>query len=188
MNTAPRILIACVGNLFLGDDAFGVHVARRLACAAPLPPHVRAVDFGIRGLDLAYALSDGSCDVAVLVDACPRGQAPPGTLYLIEPDLAAIDGLDLPDAHSMDPVKVLRLARSLAAAQTDLPRRVLVLGCEPADPFDPHAEPPTQLSPPVALAVERAAEMLRSLVSQLSTDPFTMEISHDDIQTPVEAR
>ncbi len=81
--TPPRILIAGIGNIFLGDDAFGSEVARRLA-AQPIPDGVRVVDFGIRGFDLAYALIDGY-DATILVDATPRGGSP-GTLYLIEPD------------------------------------------------------------------------------------------------------
>src|SRR2546428_8240900 len=84
--TQPRLLVAGVGNIFLGDDAFGVEVAQRLL-RRPQPEGVRVVDFGIRGLDLTYALLDG-CDVAVLIDAVPRGQ-PPGTLYVIEPDPVA---------------------------------------------------------------------------------------------------
>ena len=67
----PRILIAGVGNIFLGDDAFGVEVAQRLARRA-LPEEVRVVDFGIRGLDLTYALLDGY-ETVILVDAAPRG-------------------------------------------------------------------------------------------------------------------
>src|SRR4029077_20136764 len=78
-----RILIACVGNIFLGDDGFGVEVARRLA-GRPLPEGVVLKDFGIRGFDLTYALLDGY-DLTILVDACPRGAAP-GTLHLIDPD------------------------------------------------------------------------------------------------------
>src|ERR1700736_5676334 len=89
--TQPRILIACVGNIFLGDDAFGVEVARRLAYH-PLPPGVRVIDFGIRGLDLTYALLDG-CEGPILVDAAPRGEAP-GTLSVIQPD--PIDQASLP--------------------------------------------------------------------------------------------
>src|ERR1700734_1751902 len=81
--TPPRILIAGIGNIFLGDDAFGSEVARRLA-ARPMPDGVKVVDFGIRGFDLTYALLDGS-DATILVDATPRG-GPPGTLYVIEPD------------------------------------------------------------------------------------------------------
>ena len=79
----PRILIAGIGNIFLGDDAFGVEVVQRLA-RRPLPEEVRVVDFGIRGLDLTYALLDGY-ETVILVDAAPRG-GPPGTLYVLEPD------------------------------------------------------------------------------------------------------
>src|SRR3954462_334859 len=82
----PRLLIAGVGNIFLGDDAFGVEVVQRLA-RRPLPEGIRVVDFGIRGLDLAYALLDGY-EATILVDALPRG-GPPGTLYVLEPELEA---------------------------------------------------------------------------------------------------
>src|SRR5271154_5959599 len=81
--TGSRILIACIGNIFLGDDGFGTEVARRLACRA-LPPEVTLRDFGIRGLDLTYALLD-PYELVILADACPRG-GEPGTLYLVEPD------------------------------------------------------------------------------------------------------
>src|SRR6516225_7125141 len=80
----PRILVAGIGNIFLGDDAFGVEVARRLA-ARPQPDGVRVADFGIRGIDLTYALLDGY-ETVILVDATPRG-GQPGTLYVIEPDV-----------------------------------------------------------------------------------------------------
>src|ERR1051325_7107702 len=80
----PSLLVAGIGNIFMGDDAFGCEVARRLS-ARTLPAGVRVVDFGIRGFDLAYAIMDGP-DVTVLVDATPRGGAP-GTVYTIEPDL-----------------------------------------------------------------------------------------------------
>ena len=78
----PRILIACIGNIFLGDDAFGVEVGRALV-GRSFPEGVHVVDFGIRGMDLTFALMDG-CDVAIMVDAVPRG-ARPGTLCLLEP-------------------------------------------------------------------------------------------------------
>ncbi|MGO8795288.1 MAG: hydrogenase maturation protease [Candidatus Sulfotelmatobacter sp.] len=84
----PRILIAGIGNIFLGDDAFGVEVVRRIA-DLNLPECVRVTDFGIRGFDLAYALQD-AYDTTILIDACPHGEAP-GTLYVIEPDLKACD-------------------------------------------------------------------------------------------------
>src|SRR4051794_37928486 len=106
----PRILIAGIGNIFLGDDAFGVEVATRLA-GRSRPEGVRVVDFGIRGFDLSFAMLDDD-DVIILADAAPRGGAP-GTLYVIEPDPAESrepePGEMLIDPHAMDPAKVLRL-------------------------------------------------------------------------------
>jgi len=161
----PRILIACVGNIFLGDDAFGVEVARRLA-GRTLPEGVRVVDYGIRGFDLSLALLDDKTDVTILVDAVPRGE-PPGTLYVIEPDW---DSGDEPnptqespiEMHAMDPVRVLRLVGALGGR----PRRVLVVGCEPT-PLDPDDDPPMELSAPVLAAVDEAIVLVESLVAQI---------------------
>ena len=41
----PTILIAGIGNIFLGDDAFGVEVARSLA-RRTLPGEIQVKDFG----------------------------------------------------------------------------------------------------------------------------------------------
>jgi hydrogenase maturation protease len=159
--TKARLLIACVGNIFLGDDAFGVEVARRLA-DVPLPEGARVVDFGIRGIDLTYALMDGY-DSVILVDAMPRGGAP-GTLYLLEPDTdtGPESRGSLLDAHGMDPVKVLRLASSLG----ENVGRVLVVGCEPEAPADPD-EIQAGLSVPVERAVDEAISLILSLASRL---------------------
>jgi hydrogenase maturation protease len=156
---SPRILVAGIGNVFLGDDGFGVEVAGRLL-HSELPAGVHVEDFGIRGMDLAYALRD--YDVAVLVDATPRGQ-PPGTLYLIEPELDD-EELVAPDAHGMDPVKVLSLARALGGP---LPR-VLVLGCEPTTRMTgDEDEVVAELSEPVRAAVLGAVQMAESLIAEL---------------------
>ena len=146
-----RVLVAGIGNVFLGDDAFGVELTGRVASR----PGVDVADFGIRGMDLAYALAD--YDVAVLLDATPRGGVP-GTLYVIEPDL---DGLppDV-DAHGMDPVKVLALARTLGG---ELPR-TLVLGCEPAA-----VEEFTGLSAPVRAALDEAERLLDAVLEDVLT-------------------
>jgi hydrogenase maturation protease len=126
--TVRRVLIGGIGNVFFGDDAFGVEVARGLA-KRRLPEGVRVVDFGIRGFDLACALAEG-WDEAILVDAAPRGGTP-GTLYVIEPKEAEPSAVDLGapgiEGHGLDPVRVLALARSFGEP---LPR-VRVLGCEP---------------------------------------------------------
>ena len=166
MTGAPRILVAGIGNIFLGDDAFGVEVARHLL-ARPRPRNVRVVDFGIRGLDLAYALTDG-CDAAILVDAVPRGERP-GTLYVIEPQLdpAAPTPVGF-DGHSMNPVAVLALAGTLGT----LPRRVLVVGCEPS-PQAPDENTDFDLSEPVRTALRPALEMVESLIDRLSDELAT---------------
>jgi len=158
--TRPSILIACVGNIFLGDDAFGVEVARALH-RRPIPEDVRVVDFGIRGLDLTYALMD-DYDTVVLVDASPQGE-PPGTLVVLEPSVSeASEGPLLLEAHDLDPVKVLRMAEAMGANI----RRLLVVGCEPT-PMDESAAMPTVLSVPVARAVEEAVPLIESLIATL---------------------
>ncbi len=99
------VLVAGIGNVFLGDDGFGVEVAQRLA-ARPLAAGVTVVDYGIRGYDLAYALVRGA-DHVILVDACPRGE-PPGSVFVLEPDLADLDspndGATTLDAHDLNPI------------------------------------------------------------------------------------
>jgi len=137
-----------------------VAVAGRLA-QSRLPAGVDVEDYGIRGMDLAYALGD--YDVAVLVDALPRGAAA-GTVYLIEPDLD--DNAAAIDTHGMDPVKVLALARHLGAS---LPR-VLVVGCEPASIPGEDAELSADLSEPVRAAIGEAVRMVESLLDDLCAD------------------
>jgi hydrogenase maturation protease len=159
----PRVLIAGVGNVFLGDDAFGVEVAQRLAQRPPPGPVVVA-DFGIRGLDLAYSLLDGY-EAVILVDALPRG-GPPGTLYVLEPDpgtTAPDAGADLQvDGHNLDPAKVLRLA----AAMGGQVKRLLLVGCEPEPPAGPD-DMRMGLSGPVRAALDEAVPLVESLVAQL---------------------
>lgn len=146
-----RWLIAGVGNIFFGDDGFGVEVARRLASEA-LPDWVRVVDIGIRGIHLVYELIENGCEQAILIDAVSRGGAP-GTVYVIELDLhdPARRGESIPDAHGMNPDAVLALLRSIDAP---LPRMWLV-GCEPA-----RLEETMALSEPVRLAVDEAVKLI----------------------------
>jgi hydrogenase maturation protease len=150
------ILIAGIGNIFLGDDAFGVEVAQRLA-RQQWPAGVHVADFGIRGYDLAYALVAGH-DQAILVDACPRGQ-PPGTVFVIEPDIDAEP--PMLDPHAMDPLQVLRLARTLG----ELPGTVTIVGCEPAT-LGPD-EGQMGLSPEVAAAVDEAVTVIDRLIQEM---------------------
>jgi hydrogenase maturation protease len=156
--TARRVLVAGIGNVFFGDDAFGVEVVRRLRERA-LPAGVEAVDFGIRGLDLTYALLDGY-DAAILVDALPRG-GQPGTLYVLEPEVATSDTPSI-ETHGMEPMKVLTLASTLGGRMPVL----RMVGCEPA-PAEDTAEMATGLSPAVAAAVPEALQLVEALVRQL---------------------
>ena len=154
---APRILVAGIGNIFLGDDGFGVAVVHRLA-RRRLRAGVDVRDFGIRGMDLAYALQDGY-DAVVLVDAAPRGEAP-GTLSVIELD-GADDEEVLLDTHGMDPLRVLALARALGGAP-----RVLLVACEPETVVrgEHDGELVGELSAPVQHAVDAAVELVCSLI------------------------
>ncbi len=158
-----RILVAGIGNIFLGDDGFGVEVANRLL-GSPMPTGVEVVDVGIRGVHLAYQLLDGY-DALVLVDAVPRGE-PPGTVSVIEPDMAALTHApDAPpvDGHGMAPAAVLSLVETLSeAAATSAVRRVLIVGCEPEQ-----VEEGMGLSPPVAAAIPDAERTVRRLVEKL---------------------
>jgi hydrogenase maturation protease len=164
MSPPPKVLVAGVGNVFLGDDGFGVEVARRLADER-LPAWVRVGDFGIRGVHLAYELLEGY-EKAILVDASPRGE-PPGTVYVIEPDLdgqpdpavAAGPGV-LVDAHGMEPDAVFSLLKALGG---DVPK-LLVVGCEPAEVSERMG-----LSPAVAGAVDQAVAVVRELIDEHGT-------------------
>jgi hydrogenase maturation protease len=151
-----KILIAGVGNIFLGDDGFGVEVAQALS-KRQVPETVTVKDFGIRGFDLAYALLD-PWDGVIIVDALSRGDAP-GTLYVIEPDCSGAGEAEI-NPHGMDPVRVLNLAASMGAISA----RVFVVGCEPQD-FGDELEGRMGLSSPVQAAVEEACHMVLELAA-----------------------
>ena len=152
-----RLLIAGIGNLFLGDDGFGVEVVRRLSERA-LPLGVEVADFGIRGMDLTYALGN-KWQAAILVYAVRRGE-PPGTLIVSEPEIP--DAAPAPlNGRSMDPLAVLAAATRLGA----VPECTLVVVCEPAHIPDVEGgdDMLTEISPEVEDAVERAVELLFEL-------------------------
>ena len=166
---SKRILIAGLGNIFLGDDGFGVEVVRRLA-GREWPEGVQVKDFGIRGMDLAYALQD-DYELVVFVDATPRG-GEPGTVYLIEPEVEDDGNVSL-DTHGMDPVKVIKLSRALGAR----PTRTLVVGCEPQVVLggEDYDEMLMELSKPVRAAVDEAVKLVESLVEEPGGDGGEIE-------------
>jgi len=159
---AKKILVAGIGNIFLGDDGFGVEVAQRLE-KITFPAGVRITDFGIRGFDLAYALMEGY-ETTILIDAYP-GDVNPGTVSLIEPDLASLHSPNpqgaFADAHSMNPVSVLRMAAGMGAQL----HRVLLVGCVPAT-LGPE-EGQMGLSEPVSAAIDGAVQLVEDLVARV---------------------
>jgi hydrogenase maturation protease len=157
-----RVLVACVGNIFLSDDGFGVEVAKRLA-GVQMPDGVKLVDYGTGGMHLAYDMADGY-DTTILVDAAPRGKEP-GTVSVIEVDpadhpnpaaaLGVLQGSTLFDGHGMQPDVVFGILDMLGGKAG----RILVVGCEPAS-----TEYGMDLSEPVAAAVDEAARIVLDLV------------------------
>lgn len=157
----PSILIAGIGNIFLGDDGFGCEVLRE--CATwPRMTDVSIVDFGIRGLDLAYTLLE-PYETVILVDAIARGGAP-GSIYVLQPvmpdkDAAIATSLN---AHSMDPLHLLEMARSLG----EITAEIFIVGCEPCDFGDP-LEGRMALSDVVKSSVPEAIRTIVELVNRV---------------------
>jgi hydrogenase maturation protease len=158
-----NILVAGIGNIFFGDDAFGCEVVKQLL-ERPIPAGVTIKDFGIRSYDLAYAIMDGP-DATIFIDATSRGE-PPGTIFLIEPELNPLDNKsdEVVNAHSMNPVRVLQMVRSMGGK----PGRLFLVGCEPA--VLETAEGAISLSQPVQAAIAKAIEMIDSLIRDLLSE------------------
>jgi hydrogenase maturation protease len=156
----PRILVAGIGNIFLGDDAFGVETVRELM-QHRWPAGVRVIDFGIRSYDLAFALAD-SYDAVILIDAAARGQVP-GTLYLVEIEQEQIARAQEREAnpHSVDPVAAIRMANAIGNPSN----RIYLIGCEPAVLESESGQ--TGLSPTVQAALTPAVELIHALVRHL---------------------
>lgn len=153
----PNILVAGIGNLFLTDDGFGPEVARRLQEHGLPTPGVKVVDYGIRGMHLAYDLLDG-VDALVIVDALP-GDGLPGEVTVLEVGPADVTGGGL-DTHGMDPVTVLTSLQALGGTMPP----TYVVGCRPES-----VEEGIGLTPTVADAVPIAADAVKRLVQRLAT-------------------
>ncbi len=155
-----KVLAAGIGNIFFGDDGFGVEVADRLA-GASLPRGVRLGEYGIRGVHLAYELLDGY-DALVLIDALPMGEEP-GTVAVLEVDPSDVEPPSTMDAHSMSPATLLGLLAGLGGSV----ERVIVVGCEPASISDGMGlSAVVQAAVPAAVAATR--EVLETLAAETS--------------------
>ncbi|ACZ00119.1 hydrogenase maturation protease [Thermomonospora curvata] len=175
-----RVLVAGIGNVFLGDDGFGVEVVNRIDRAA-LPERVDVADYGIRGIHLAYDLLEGRHHTLIMVDAVPL-EGPPGTLAVLEADPDDGPGLPAMDGHGMNPQAVLHLLHTLGG-RVD---RVLIVGCRPADVTERMG-----LTGRVAAAVPRAVRLVTELAAdaarQTGLPPAAPAQSHQAEGSPTEA-
>jgi hydrogenase maturation protease len=163
-----QILIACIGNLFFGDDGFGVEAAHALT-AANLPSEAVVIDYGIRSFDLACALLE-PWRAVILVDAIVRG-GEPGSLYLLEPDSEPGAAPEL-DPHAISPAQVLTLTRSFGKVHVP----IIIVGCEPHD-FGEELEGRIGLSSAVAAAVPKCVAMVQHLIREISPAGASVELS-----------
>ncbi len=154
-----KVLVAGVGNIFLGDDAFGCEVARRLM-AKPQREGVRVVDYGIRGFDLAYGIEHA--DAAILIDIVPRGVAP-GTLCVVEPGDAPEHAAS-PEPHAMTPNRVLDFIQGAKR-----PSYVRIVGCEPAT-FGEEGLGQMGLSAEVERSIDAAVQVVEQLLGELEAE------------------
>ncbi len=158
-SSSTRVLVAGIGNIFFGDDGFGAVVARKLS-NRPITPGVEVVEFGIRGMDLVYALGRGYGS-AIFIDAVmPRGS--PGRLHLIELEVEKEDEGVMFDNHHMDPLAVIGMARRIGT----LPPKIFLVGCEPANWTDGESMS-LELSPIVTGSVEGAIKIVLNLAERL---------------------
>jgi hydrogenase maturation protease len=165
----PRVLVAGIGNVFMGDDGFGVALADRLS-RREVPDGVDVVDYGIRGMDLAFAMQDGY-DAVVLLDATPRGE-PAGTLYVIEAETGAEE--PAVGAHGMNPVQVLALVRAFGGSAP----RTFVVGCQPLTQMTGEEEEiVASLSAPVRAALDPAVTLVQSLLADICDPTRQQEVS-----------
>ena len=158
-----QILVAGVGNAWLGDDGFGGAVIRGLE-ERELPSGVKVQDFGSGGLDLAYEVMRGY-HALLLIDVSKQG-GEPGTLYVIEPDpdeiAGGIEDGEVLSPHGMDPATVLRFVKAVHG----WPGKVVVVACEPADV----EEMAMELTPEVEAAVENAVDLVLEQLNLLQSD------------------
>jgi hydrogenase maturation protease len=165
-----KVLIAGVGNLLRADDAFGVHVARRME-TMELPAGVKVVETGIAGMALVQELQDG-WDALIVLDAVDLGR-PPGQVILILPDVIDVNALSLDermdllaDMHLATPERVFMLSRALGV----LPSKLLMVGCQPEDAETPGKEMSAPVTAAVDVAIREVMRHVEGLLAEAAAD------------------
>jgi hydrogenase maturation protease len=152
-SSPPRIGVIGLGNVLMGDDAFGPWVVQTLLAEYDFPEGLAVEDLGTPGLDLMPWVAD--LDALVLVDTV-RSDVAPGTLRLYRRD----DILKHPPQPRLSPhdpgVKEALLTAEFAGRG---PREVLLVGAVPES-----TAMGVRLSPALRAAVPvAAAEVLKEL-------------------------
>lgn len=145
-----KILVACLGNIFYGDDAFGIEVFKRLSKQG-LPENIKVQDFGIRGIDLAFEISE-NYDLVILVDTVKVG-AKAGSVLILEPKIK--EDFDI-FTHDLTPNKALQFAANFE----NKPKKMLLIGCEPAN-LEFNDEMSEEVKNAIGKAVEKALEIIK---------------------------
>jgi hydrogenase maturation protease len=150
---SPRVVVVGLGNVLMGDDAFGPWVVQTLLAEHDFQEGVAVEDLGTPGLDLMPYVTD--VEALVLVDTV-RSDAAPGTVRLYRRD----DLLKHPPQARLSPhdpgVKEALLTAEFAGRG---PREVLLVGAVPET-----TAMGVGLSPALRAAVPlAAAEVLREL-------------------------
>jgi hydrogenase maturation protease len=125
MTGARSIGVLGLGNVLMGDDAFGPWVVQMLLAEHTFPEDVVVNDLGTPGLDLMPWVSD--LEALILIDTV-RAEAPPGTIRLYRRD----DILRHPPGARLSPhdpgVKEALLTAEFAG---QAPHEVLLVGAVP---------------------------------------------------------
>jgi hydrogenase maturation protease len=136
-----------IGNLLMQDDGVGVHVINYLSDLG-VPDHVELIDGGTHSYDLLeYFAADASF---IVVDAMHAG-GEPGAIYrapLHELGLKPSD--QIMSLHELHFIEAVQMANMLGYNPD-----ILVYGIEPQS-----VKLSLELSPPVAAAVPKAAELI----------------------------
>jgi hydrogenase maturation protease len=152
-NTQSEVtLILGAGNIAVGDEGFGVHVARRLK-NLDLPPGIKIMEGGVGGFDLLGPLE--GVTRLIVVDIMMLDKAP-GELFLFKPGGTSIEpGKKVVSFHQVGILELIQIAE--------------VIGCKP-EVFVLVTPPQNidwsfELTPPLSLAADAAAQFLRDMAA-----------------------
>ena len=144
------IHVVCFGNLWQGDDGFGIRVFQRLSGLRDWPPYAKVFEAGTAGLAALNYFE--ACSKVVIVDALKTGASPGCVLRLTRDEIEAHD-----EAFSLHQLGVNHLLAAMtgAFAGGDVPE-VVVIGAE-AGEIHPFTD---RLCPALEAAIDPAVNLI----------------------------